>query len=117
MLDSFFSTGSIVKDPFGLSAAGLRTDIVDKLKQRQAEENAAINPEQSFGDLFLKALDDVNTQQMEPYRLTEQMLVNPDSVDIHDITLASAKATLSLSMTKEFLSRVIQAYKEIINTR
>lgn len=117
MLESYFSTGSIVKDPFGLSASGLRTDIVDKLRASEEEAKAAIDPEQSFGDLFLKALDDVNTQQMEPYRLTEQMMTDPNSVDIHDITVASAKATLSLSMTKEFLSRVIQAYKEIINIR
>ena len=45
------------------------------------------------------------------------MLTDPNSVDIHDITLASAKATLSLSITKELMDRAIRAYKEIINVR
>jgi len=117
MLESFFSTASINPDPFKLTSSGLRTDVIDKLRQREEEAKKAIQPEQSFGELFLKALDDVNTLQMQPYQLTEKMLTDPESVDIHDITLASAKANLALSMTKEFIERVIRAYKEIINIR
>ncbi len=115
MLPSFFTTNRIIKDPFNLSP--LRTDIVDKLKKRMDEEKNAISPEKDFGDLLLKALDDVNTLQLEPERLNEKMLTDPNSVDIHDITLASAMATLSLSITKELMDRAIRAYKEIINVR
>jgi flagellar hook-basal body complex protein FliE len=115
MLPSFFTTNRIIKDPFNLSP--LRSDIVDKLRQRMDEDKKAISPEQDFGNLLLKALDDVNTLQLEPERLNEKMLTAPNSVDIHDITLASAKATLSLSITKELMDRAIRAYKEIINVR
>ncbi len=115
MLPSFFTTNRIITDPFNLSP--LRTDIVDKLRQRLDEEKNAISPEQDFGNLLLKALDGVNTLQMEPGRLSEKMLTDPNSVDIHDITIAGAKATLSLSITKELMDRAIRAYKEIINVR
>ncbi|HEQ72277.1 MAG TPA: flagellar hook-basal body complex protein FliE [Spirochaetia bacterium] len=115
MLPSFFSTARIVKDPFQLSP--LRTDVIDRLREREEQEKAELNPEQSFGDLLMKALNDVNTLQMEPYRLNEKMITEPNSVDIHDITLATAKANLSLSITKELIERTIRAYKEIINIR
>jgi flagellar hook-basal body complex protein FliE len=115
MLPSLFSTNSIIKDPFKLD--GLRTDIFDKIKMSDDQENAGISPEEDFGSLLLKALDDVNTLQQEPLRLNEKMITEPNSVDIHDITLASAKATLSLSITKELIDRALRAYKEIINIR
>jgi flagellar hook-basal body complex protein FliE len=115
MLPSYFSTRSIIRDPFKLD--GLRTDIFDKLNFLQDEEKANISPESDFGSLLTKALDDVNTLQMEPLRLNEKLVTEPNSVDIHDITLASAKATLSLSITKELFDRAIRAYKELINVR
>jgi flagellar hook-basal body complex protein FliE len=115
MLPTFFSTNSIVKDPFKLD--GLRSDIFDKVNALDDQEKSDISPETDFGNLLLKALGDVNTMQMEPDRLNEKLITDPNSVDIHDITLASAKATLSLSITKELMDRAIRAYKEIINTR
>jgi flagellar hook-basal body complex protein FliE len=115
MLPSFFSTQRIMKDPFNLGS--LRSDIVDRLRDRDEQDKGENNPEQSFGNLLMKALGEVNTAQMEPYRLNEKMLIDPSSVNIHDITLASAKATLSLSITKELMDRAPRAYKEIINVR
>ena len=115
MLPSYFSTRSILQDPFKLN--GLRTDIFDKLNFLKDDEKANISSEQDFGNLLLKALGDVNTLQNEPLRLNEKLVTEPNSVDIHDITLASAKATLSLSITKELFDRAIRAYKELINVR
>jgi flagellar hook-basal body complex protein FliE len=49
--------------------------------------------------------------------LTETMLTDPDSVDIHDVTVAIAEANLALSMTKAIMDRAIRAYQQVINTR
>jgi flagellar hook-basal body complex protein FliE len=49
--------------------------------------------------------------------LTEAMITDPDSVDIHDVTVAMAEANLALSMTKAIMDRAIQAYKTVVNTR
>ena len=35
------------------------------------------------------------------------MLVDPDSVDAHDVTIAMAKANLSLNITRTVLDRVV----------
>jgi flagellar hook-basal body complex protein FliE len=47
----------------------------------------------------------------------EAMLVDPDSVDAHDVTIAMAKANMSLNITRTVLDRVVRGWKDIINTR
>ena len=66
---------------------------------------------------MLKALDSVNTDQQKSNDLIEQMLVDPDSVDAHEITIGMAEASLSLNLAKTLLSRVVTAWKDVINTR
>jgi len=75
------------------------------------------SPEQSFGDLFINAFNDVNNIQTQASSLAQQMITDPDSVDVHDVTIAAAEANLALSMTKAIVDRALQAYREIINTR
>ena len=75
------------------------------------------SPEENFGKLFTRALSQVNDLQHKSMNLTQAMITDPDSVDIHDVTIAIAEATLSLSMTKSIMDGAIRAYREIINTR
>jgi flagellar hook-basal body complex protein FliE len=74
-------------------------------------------PESGFGKLFFDAMNNVNDLQHTTMDLTEVMLTDPDSVDIHDVTVAIAEANLALSMTKAIMDRAIRAYQEVINTR
>ena len=39
------------------------------------------------------------------------MITDPESVDVHDVTIALAEANLSLSMTKAIIDRAIRAYR------
>jgi flagellar hook-basal body complex protein FliE len=80
-------------------------------------QDAQGDPESGFGQLFFDALNNVNNLQHTTMDLTETMLTDPDSVDIHDVTVAIAEANLSLSMTKAIMDRAIRAYQEVINTR
>ena len=73
--------------------------------------------EESFGKIFANALNTVNNEQIESMKLSELMITDPDSVDVHDVTIAMAEANLSLSMTKSIVDGVIKAYNNIINTR
>jgi flagellar hook-basal body complex protein FliE len=73
--------------------------------------------ESGFGRLLFDALNNVNERQHATMDLTEAMLTDPDSVDVHDVTVAIAEANLALSMTKAVMDRAIRAYQEIINTR
>ena len=77
----------------------------------------AAGPEKSFGDLLFGALGSVNDSQLKSMDLTQQMITNPDSVNVHDVTIALAEANLALSMTKAIVDRALAAYREIINVR
>ncbi|MCL1815404.1 MAG: flagellar hook-basal body complex protein FliE [Treponema sp.] len=70
-----------------------------------------------FSETMLKALDKVSAYQMQTHYLTQQAMLDPDSVNVEDISMAEANAGLSLNMARTILNRVVQAWKDIINTR
>ena len=75
------------------------------------------NAEAGFGELLLKALNQVNDSQVTAVDLAQKMITDPDSVDVHDVSIALAEANMTLSMTKAVVDRVLAAYREIINVR
>lgn len=71
----------------------------------------------SFSEAMIKALDGVNADQAKSNNLIEQMLVDPESVDAHQVTISMAEASLSLNLAKTIMSRVVTAWKDMINIR
>jgi flagellar hook-basal body complex protein FliE len=65
----------------------------------------------------MDSLTRVSDLQKQHDQLSVQAVVNPDSVDPHDVTIAAAKANLSLSITKAVVDRALQAYQKISNLR
>ena len=82
-----------------------------------SEASPAAAAESSFGKLFFQTLGQVNDQQVRAQDLSQALITDPESVDIHDVTIALAEANLSLSMTKAVIDRAIRAYREIVNIR
>ncbi len=76
-----------------------------------------IEHNEGFSALLFASLDGVNRQQHEHSRLSVQAIVDPDSVNPHDITIAAAKAEMSLNITKNVVDRVIRAYRDITTVR
>jgi len=70
-----------------------------------------------FEDAMLQALDKVSGAQLNASGLQKEAIINPESVDIHDITIAQAEAGMSLDITRNILSRLIQSWRDLINTR
>jgi flagellar hook-basal body complex protein FliE len=73
--------------------------------------------ESAFGKLFFGALNQVNDLEHTSMNLTQALITDPESVDIHDVTIAMAEANLALSMTRAIMNRAIEAYREITNIR
>jgi flagellar hook-basal body complex protein FliE len=71
----------------------------------------------SFEDTMLRALDQVSAEQQFSDSLTQMAITEPGSVDTHDVTIAQAKASMSLNITRTVLNRLVQGWKDIINTR
>jgi flagellar hook-basal body complex protein FliE len=71
----------------------------------------------SFEELMLQALDQVSAEDKAAGSLAQRAITEPDTVDIHDVTIAQAKASMSLDITRNILSRLVQGWRDIINTR
>jgi len=70
-----------------------------------------------FEDAMLQALDKVSGAQLNASSMQKEAIINPESVDIHDITIAQAEAGMALDITRNILSRVVQSWRDLINTR
>jgi flagellar hook-basal body complex protein FliE len=71
----------------------------------------------TFSEALPGALDKVSAYQQFASNLNQQAITDPDSVDVHDITIAQAQASLSLNITRNILNRIVQSWRDIINTR
>jgi len=71
----------------------------------------------TFEQAMLQALDKVSGAHQFVNQLEKEAIINPDSVDIHDITIAQAEASMALNITRNVLSRMVQGWRDLINTR
>jgi flagellar hook-basal body complex protein FliE len=71
----------------------------------------------TFEDAMLQALDKVSSRHQYTSSLQQQAITDPDSVDVHDITIAQAQANMALGITRNILSRLVQGWRDLINTR
>ena len=71
----------------------------------------------NFGDMLFESLQGVSNLEQEHSNLAVQAVLNPEEVDAHDVTIAAAQANMALSITKNVVDRVIQAYRDITNLR
>ena len=71
----------------------------------------------TFGESMLSALDRVSAYQQFASSLNQAAIIDPDSVDVHDVTIAQAQANMALNITRNVLNRLVQGWRDIINTR
>ena len=71
----------------------------------------------TFESYILDAVSEMNGQQMNVSDIEKQIEVDPDSVDIHDVTTAMAKAQMSLSLAQTVIDRLVSGWNEISVTR
>ena len=93
---------------------GRPNNIIALEKKLDAEH---ITRSGTFEHAMLNALDKVSGSQLHASELQKEAIINPDSVDIHDITIAQAEASMALGITRNVLSRLVQGWRDLINTR
>ena len=81
------------------------------------EGSAASAGGATFQDALLKAMDGVSSSQTKSDNLLQKVVADPNSVDAQDVTIAMAEANMSLNLAKTILSRIVTAWKDVINTR
>jgi flagellar hook-basal body complex protein FliE len=77
----------------------------------------AVTRDGTFSEAMLNALDKVSASEQLVTGLEQAAIIDPESVDAHDITIAQAEASMALNIARNVLSRIVQGWKDIINTR
>lgn len=76
-------------------------------------EVGATDVAKGFGALLNDALAKLNEQQMQVDQLNEQF-VKGELADVHQLMIASEKATLGVELTVQVRNKMIEAYQEIM---
>ena len=71
----------------------------------------------SFADMLNSAVGKVNDLQVDSENLMQKMIYEPESVDIHQIMIATQKAEVAMGLTKAVRDGALNAYRELINLR
>ena len=71
----------------------------------------------TFTDVMLNALDRVSAYQQFSSNLSQAAITDPDSVNVEDVSMAQAQASISLNITRNVLNRLVQGWRDVINTR
>ncbi len=89
----------------GIQTPFMQNQLFDKVKPD--------NKVEGFGEIFKDALKEVSKAQNESDKLTNQ-LVTGEVQDVHEVMIASQKASLSLQMTMQVRNKVVEAYQEVM---
>ena len=81
------------------------------------KEPAGDDVSTSFANMLNKALGKVNDLQVDSESLSQRMIYEPESVDIHTVMISAQKAELALDFTKAVRDGAIRAYRELMNLR
>ena len=100
------SLSPVEKLNFNGTGTSLKTESVQNAGQTK-----------SFQSYLLDALSTVNEHQMDVTAVQEKLITNPDDVDIHDVTIAMAKARQSLNLAQTVIDRLVTGWNEITTTR
>jgi flagellar hook-basal body complex protein FliE len=71
----------------------------------------------SFQNMLAKALDYVNDKQQNVTDISQKLITDPDSVDVHDVTTAVAEASMTMELAQNVIQRMLTAWNEITTTR
>lgn len=83
----------------------------------KADATTANIRQDSFENYLMQAVSSLNEKQMQVGDLQKQLLVDPDSVDIQDVTIAMGKAQMTLNLAQSVADRIIKGWSEVTTTR
>jgi len=102
-------------DPSHIGSAPLLQDV-NQVKDLDSRKNLT-KTKNTFESYLLNAAQYVNEKQISSDAMAEKLLTDPESVDVHDVTIAMAEASLSLNIAQNVIDRIVKGWTEITTTR
>jgi flagellar hook-basal body complex protein FliE len=81
--------------------------------QPLAKNFSASEVGEQFGSFLTEAMNKLNAQQLSVDKLNDQF-AKGEIADVHQLMIASEKASLGLELTIQVRNKVIDAYQEIM---
>ncbi|WP_127580601.1 flagellar hook-basal body complex protein FliE [Paenibacillus koleovorans] len=94
----------------------VKPPIVPTLESKTEQPTGAVDVSKSFGQFLNDALKSVEDQQKVTGILNEKF-VTGELADVHQLTIAAERASLSLELTVQLRNKAIEAYQEIMRTQ
>jgi flagellar hook-basal body complex protein FliE len=76
-------------------------------------EVGATDLTQQFGSFLNNAISNLSNQEAQVDQLNNQF-ISGNLADVHQLTIASEKATLGLELTLQVRNKVIEAYQDVM---
>lgn len=73
--------------------------------------------ESTFQDYLSGAIATTEQLAKQSEKLTGQAVIDPDSVEVHDVMIASQKSRFALNLTKTVTDGLVRAYRELTTGR
>ncbi len=108
-----FNTLQMVKT----EALHTENNALTKINGFSSAEVGVEKTRKSFEDYLMNAFQSMNAQQVQVADLEKQVMTDPDSVDLHDVTIAMSKARMSLNLAQSVIDRLVQGWSEITTAR
>lgn len=88
-------------------------NIMSSIQPKDNTGEGADDLGKKFGSFLNDAITNLNTQQIQVDQLNESFIKGELS-DVHQLTIASEKASLGLELTVQVRNKVLEAYQEMM---
>lgn len=85
--------------------------VLKPQSENKIQTNTPFEAQKSFASVLKESIDKVNELQVQSDKATEK-LVNGENIDLHQVMIASQKASIAMQATLEIRNKVIEAYQE-----
>jgi flagellar hook-basal body complex protein FliE len=79
--------------------------------------NGIDKPETDLGDSFAKVLGDAKTLDKDATAQAERFANHDQTVGIHEVVIASEKASIAVRYAVTLKNKALEAYHELMNTQ
>lgn len=96
-----------------LNAVSLSMPIAPTQETKIPMQVTSADAQQSFAATLKDAIANVNEAQVQSDVATDKLISGGD-IELHDVMIASQKASITLSATMEVRNKAVEAYQEIM---
>jgi flagellar hook-basal body complex protein FliE len=88
-------------------------ESIQTLNNTKTNRTTPFEAHQNFASVLKDSINKVNESQIQSDKMTEK-LARGENVDLHQVMIASQKASVTMTATLEIRNKVIEAYQEMM---